>query len=148
MSRQAEAERERRARVIAADGEFQASTKLSQAADAMSGTPGALQLRLLQTVVDVAAEKNSTLVMPFPVELLRFFESASGHAAGTVTGSTTGAAPDTRPAPETAGPSPVENAPAAIAPETAFPTEPEIAPENETRPTANGRVPDPRPGPV
>jgi regulator of protease activity HflC (stomatin/prohibitin superfamily) len=74
MSRQAEAERERRARVIAADGEFQASTKLAQAAERMSHTPGALQLRLLQTVVDVAAEKNSTLVMPFPVELLRFFE--------------------------------------------------------------------------
>ena len=77
MSRQAEAERERRARVIAADGEFQASTKLAQAARAMSDTPGALQLRLLQTVVDVAAEKNSTLVMPFPVELLRFFDRAA-----------------------------------------------------------------------
>ena len=77
MSRQAEAERERRARVIAADGEFQASQKLSQAAAAMAETPGALQLRLLQTVVDVAAEKNSTLVMPFPVELLRFFDRAA-----------------------------------------------------------------------
>jgi regulator of protease activity HflC (stomatin/prohibitin superfamily) len=77
MSRQAEAERERRARVIAADGEFQASAKLSDAARAMADTPGALQLRLLQTVVDVAAEKNSTLVMPFPVELLRFFEHAT-----------------------------------------------------------------------
>ncbi len=85
MSRQAEAERDRRARVIAADGEFQASAKLSQAADAMSATPGALQLRLLQTVSDVASEKNSTLVMPFPVELLRFFEHATGAdtAAGT-----------------------------------------------------------------
>jgi regulator of protease activity HflC (stomatin/prohibitin superfamily) len=79
MSRQAEAERERRARIIVADGELQASEKLSQAAERMSDTPGALQLRLLQTVVDVAAEKNSTLVMPFPVELLRFFE----HHAGT-----------------------------------------------------------------
>jgi regulator of protease activity HflC (stomatin/prohibitin superfamily) len=77
MSRQAEAERERRARVIAADGEFQASAKLAQAAQAMGETPGALQLRLLQTVVDVAAEKNSTLVMPFPVELLRFFDRAT-----------------------------------------------------------------------
>jgi regulator of protease activity HflC (stomatin/prohibitin superfamily) len=77
MSRQAEAERERRARVIAADGEFQASAKLADAARVMADTPGALQLRLLQTVVDVAAEKNSTLVMPFPVELLRFFERAT-----------------------------------------------------------------------
>ncbi len=74
MSRQAEAERERRARVITADGELQASAKLSQAAEAMSATPAALQLRLLQTVVEVAAEKNSTLVLPFPVELLRFLE--------------------------------------------------------------------------
>lgn len=73
MSRQAEAERERRARVIAADGERQASEQLSAAAAAMAGTPGALHLRLLQTVADVAVEKNSTLVMPFPVELLRLF---------------------------------------------------------------------------
>jgi regulator of protease activity HflC (stomatin/prohibitin superfamily) len=79
MSRQAEAERDRRARVIAADGEFQASTKLAQAAQAMAATPGALQLRLLQTVHDVASEKNSTLVMPFPVELLRFFDQAAGQ---------------------------------------------------------------------
>ena len=81
MSRQAEAERERRARIIVADAELQASTKLSQAAAAMADTPGALQLRLLQTVVDVAAEKNSTLVIPFPVELLRFFERAAGTVA-------------------------------------------------------------------
>jgi regulator of protease activity HflC (stomatin/prohibitin superfamily) len=74
MSRQAEAERERRARVITADGEFQAAQRLADASEIMAHTPGALQLRMLQTVVEVAAEKNSTLVMPFPVELLRFFE--------------------------------------------------------------------------
>ncbi|MDX6214117.1 MAG: hypothetical protein QOF82_3204 [Frankiales bacterium] len=78
MSRQAEAERERRARVITADGEFQASRKLAQAARLMAADPAAMQLRLLQTVTEVAAEKNSTLVMPFPVELLRFFEHAVG----------------------------------------------------------------------
>jgi regulator of protease activity HflC (stomatin/prohibitin superfamily) len=77
MSRQAEAERERRARVISADGELQASYKLSQAAATMADTPAALQLRLLETVVQVAAEKNSTLVLPFPVELLRFLEAAT-----------------------------------------------------------------------
>jgi regulator of protease activity HflC (stomatin/prohibitin superfamily) len=82
MSRQAEAERERRSRIITADGEFQASKKLSQAANAMSGTPAALQLRLLQTMVEVAAEKNSTLVLPFPVEMLRYFEAISGGAPG------------------------------------------------------------------
>jgi regulator of protease activity HflC (stomatin/prohibitin superfamily) len=79
MSRQAEAERERRARVISADGEFQASKKLAQAAATMSADPAALQLRLLQTVAEVAAEKNSTLVMPFPVELLRYLERATNH---------------------------------------------------------------------
>jgi regulator of protease activity HflC (stomatin/prohibitin superfamily) len=80
MSRQAEAERERRARIISADGEFQASQKLSEAAAVMADTPAALQLRLLETVVEVAAEKNSTLVLPFPVELLRFLERAGGGA--------------------------------------------------------------------
>jgi regulator of protease activity HflC (stomatin/prohibitin superfamily) len=77
MSRQAEAERERRARIISADGEYQASKKLAQAAAVMAADPAALQLRLLQTVVEVAAEKNSTLVMPVPVELLRFFDRAA-----------------------------------------------------------------------
>jgi len=76
MARQAEADRERRARVINADAELQASKKLAQAAQEMSSQPAALQLRLLQTVVAVAAEKNSTLVLPFPVELLRFLERA------------------------------------------------------------------------
>ncbi len=76
MARQAEADRERRARIINADAELQASKKLAEAAQQMSETPSALQLRLLQTVVAVAAEKNSTLVLPFPVELLRFLERA------------------------------------------------------------------------
>src|SRR4051794_13276066 len=77
MSRQAEAERERRSRVIVAEGELQASEKLAQAAEVMAEHPAALQLRLLETVVEVAAEKNSTLVLPFPVELLRFLERAT-----------------------------------------------------------------------
>ncbi|MCI0382859.1 slipin family protein [Streptomyces sp. CNQ085] len=76
MARQAEAARDRRARVINADAEFEASKKLAEAAQQMADTPSALQLRLLQTVVAVAAEKNSTLVLPFPVELLRFLEKA------------------------------------------------------------------------
>ncbi len=78
MSRQAEAERERRARIISAEGELQASHKLAEAASVMADTPAALQLRLLETVVEVAAEKNSTLVLPFPVELLRFLERSTG----------------------------------------------------------------------
>jgi len=86
MSRQAEAERERRARVITADGELQASNKLAEAAGIMAETPAALQLRLLETIVEVAAEKNSTLVLPFPVELLRFLEKAPGPVATAAAG--------------------------------------------------------------
>lgn len=74
LSRQAEAERERQARIITADGELQASQKLSDAARTLAENPAGLQLRLLQTVVEVSAEKNSTLVMPVPVELLRFLD--------------------------------------------------------------------------
>jgi regulator of protease activity HflC (stomatin/prohibitin superfamily) len=88
MSRQAEAERERRSRIITADGELQASEKLSAAARAMSQNPAALQLRLLQTMVEVAAEKNSTLVLPFPVEMLRFFEAAARGEVALPTGAT------------------------------------------------------------
>ena len=84
MSRQAEAERERRARIITADGELQASDKLARAAEVMGHTPAALQLRLLQTVVEVAAEKNSTLVLPFPVELLRFLERSTPTEGGAL----------------------------------------------------------------
>jgi regulator of protease activity HflC (stomatin/prohibitin superfamily) len=86
MSRQAEAERERRSRIITADGEFQASQRLSEAAGAMAATPAALQLRLLQTMVEVAAEKNSTLVLPFPVEMLRYFEAVTAGAQGAAQG--------------------------------------------------------------
>src|ERR1700727_2311633 len=81
MSRQAEAERERRARIITADGEYQASKRLAAAANVMARDPAALQLRLLQTVVEVAGEKNSTLVMPVPVELLRFFDKFTPASA-------------------------------------------------------------------
>ncbi|SDP21512.1 Regulator of protease activity HflC, stomatin/prohibitin superfamily [Actinopolyspora xinjiangensis] len=82
IARQAEAERERRSRIISADGEFRASRKLSEAASVMERTPAALQLRLLETVVEVAAEKNSTLVLPFPVELLRFVDHTGEGSAG------------------------------------------------------------------
>jgi regulator of protease activity HflC (stomatin/prohibitin superfamily) len=93
MSRQAEAERERRSRVITADGEFQASQKLAWAATVMADTPAALQLRLLQTIVEVAAEKNSTVVLPFPVELLRFLDQAANELAQRSSTSAPAAAP-------------------------------------------------------
>jgi regulator of protease activity HflC (stomatin/prohibitin superfamily) len=94
IARQAEAERERRARVITADGELQASEKLSQAAEIMAVEPAALQLRLLQTVVEVAAEKNSTLILPFPVELLRFLERSTPDKDDKASASANGETPE------------------------------------------------------
>jgi regulator of protease activity HflC (stomatin/prohibitin superfamily) len=106
MSRQAEAERERRARVISAEGELQASEKLSQAAAAMADTPGALQLRLLETIVSVAAEKNSTLVLPFPVELLRFLERNSPPLAESSGSAASIPVPASTPTPQVADDAP------------------------------------------
>ena len=73
MAKQAEAERERRAKIIHAEGEFQASEKLAAAAEIIGRQPAALQLRYLQTLTEVAAENNSTLVFPFPIEFLKAF---------------------------------------------------------------------------
>lgn len=73
IARQAEAERERRAKVIHADGEFQAAEKLTQAATILAQTPTALQLRFLGTLTEIASEKNSTIIFPLPIELLRAF---------------------------------------------------------------------------
>jgi regulator of protease activity HflC (stomatin/prohibitin superfamily) len=81
MARQAEAERERRAKIIAAEGELQASQKLGQAADVIANSPGALQLRQLQTMVEISAEKNSTIIFPIPVELLEAFVSRATSSA-------------------------------------------------------------------
>jgi len=83
MARQAEAERERRGKVIAAEGEFQASMKLADAAAVISRHPVALQLRYLQTVVEIAAENNSTTLFPIPVDLFRpLMERVTGVAGG------------------------------------------------------------------
>jgi len=73
MAKQAEAERERRAKVIHADGEFQASSKLSEAAEIISKDPTALQLRYLQTLSEIATEKNSTMLFPIPIDLITPF---------------------------------------------------------------------------
>jgi regulator of protease activity HflC (stomatin/prohibitin superfamily) len=129
MSRQAEAERERRARVISADGELQASEKLALAAAAMSRYPAALQLRLLETVVQVASEKNSTLVLPFPVELLRFLESTTTRADEAVGSGPVAVEPSPPAAASAAAP-----ASAAPTPTTAAPGSPAAAP-NPRAPT-------------
>jgi len=74
MARQAEAERERRAKIIAADGEFQAAEKLSQAANIISQNPATLQLRYLQTLLEMGVNQNTTIVFPVPIELMRAFD--------------------------------------------------------------------------
>lgn len=73
IARQAEAERERRAKVIHADGEFQASEKLAEAAKVLASQPTSLQLRYLQTLTEIAAEKNSTTIFPVPIDLIKMF---------------------------------------------------------------------------
>jgi len=91
MARQAEAERERRAKIINAEGEFQAAERLAQAGEIIARTPTTLQLRFLQTLTEVATEKNSTIIFPVPIDILTAFmdrgvplaipSSASGDAA-------------------------------------------------------------------
>lgn len=151
MARQAEADRERRARVINADAELQASKKLAQAAGEMSAQPAALQLRLLQTVVAVAAEKNSTLVLPFPVELLRFLERAQQGPQPVAAGEPRSASAEQRvveerPAPDGAaadGPVPEESVVGEPVPEE--PVAEESVPERPAprrAPTGSGPVPE------
>lgn len=87
IAKQAEAERERRAKVIHAEGEFQASQKLADAATIIASAPNAMQLRFLQTMVEVSAEKNSTLIFPVPIDLLdsfkRYFDDKRTKEAGS-----------------------------------------------------------------
>jgi regulator of protease activity HflC (stomatin/prohibitin superfamily) len=87
MARQAEAERERRAKIIAAEGEFQASEKLAQAAEKIGRQPVAIQLRFLQTLVEIGSEHNSTTIFPVPIDLFRpFFEAAQREAVARAGG--------------------------------------------------------------
>jgi regulator of protease activity HflC (stomatin/prohibitin superfamily) len=86
IGRQAEAERERRAKVIHAEGEYMASEKLAMAAEVIQKQPVAIQLRYLQTLVEIGQEKNTTIVFPLPIDILsslgRFFDSGRGNEAG------------------------------------------------------------------
>ncbi|MGZ5313201.1 MAG: slipin family protein [Solirubrobacterales bacterium] len=78
MARQAEAERERRAKIIAAEGEFQAAEKLGQAADIMSKNPATLQLRYLQTLLEIGNNNNTTIIFPLPIDILKAFQAPRG----------------------------------------------------------------------
>ena len=73
MAKQAEAEREKRAKIIHAEGEYQAATQLSEAAKIIGQQPATLQLRYLQTLTEIANEKNSTIVFPLPIDLIKSF---------------------------------------------------------------------------
>jgi regulator of protease activity HflC (stomatin/prohibitin superfamily) len=79
MAKQAEAEREKRAKIIHAEGEMQASTRLAEAADIISANPTTLQLRYLQTLTEIAAEQNSTILFPIPIDLIKAFMPDSGN---------------------------------------------------------------------
>ncbi len=86
MAAQAEAERERRAKIIHADGEFQASERLAQAGEVIGREPTTLQLRYLQTLPEIASEKNSTLIFPLPIDLIQLFMNRGGEQSGGKTG--------------------------------------------------------------
>jgi regulator of protease activity HflC (stomatin/prohibitin superfamily) len=116
MARQAEAERERRAKVIGAEGEFEAAAQLSNAADRIERSPIALQLRYLQTLLDIASTNNTTTILPIPLELIRLTETALGG------GRRDGAASDGAQAPP-------------ATPARSGPDEPPAADETETPPS-------------
>jgi regulator of protease activity HflC (stomatin/prohibitin superfamily) len=93
IARQAEAERERRAKIINAEGEFQAAAKLGEAADVISRNPVTIQLRYLQTLLEIGSEQNSTIVFPLPIDLIGpLMQAVSGHSA--TTGAPPGISPD------------------------------------------------------
>jgi len=105
MARQAEAERERRAKIIAAEGELQASQKLGEAANVIAGSPGALQLRQLQTMVEISSENHSTIVFPIPIEILEAFQ-AVGRSLRGGNGGPTLSAGEPEPGPDPVAPAP------------------------------------------
>jgi len=83
MARQAEAERERRAKVIAAEGEFQASERLKDAAEVLAQNPISLQLRFLQTMLEISSERSSTIILPVPIDIVKPFLEAAQRSGGS-----------------------------------------------------------------
>jgi len=120
MARQAQAERERRAKVINAEGEYQASARLHDAAEIISRNPTTLQLRYLQTLSEIGANQNSTVVFPLPLDIIRPLLAASGAAPGEAVANAPGGHPDQLPAAAPADsspravPAPEQEAPRAI----------------------------------
>jgi regulator of protease activity HflC (stomatin/prohibitin superfamily) len=98
MSRQAQAERERRAKVIHAEGEYEASRRLAEAGAVMAAEPTTLQLRYLQTLTEIASERNSTVVFPIPVDMITMFLQRAGVTLGAGGGNGGGAKREIPPA--------------------------------------------------
>ena len=141
MARQAEAEREKRAKIIAAEGEFQASQQLAEAADVIIRNPVTLQLRYLQTLTEIGVEQNTTVVFPLPIDLVEAFMGDRMNLRPQ------GPRPSTPTPPRPAPPAPVPT-PAAPAPPTVVPRQPPAQPERPTRqlpPTEPGGDDAPRP---
>jgi hypothetical protein len=126
MARQAEAEREKRAKIIAAEGEFQASQQLAEAADVIIRNPVTLQLRYLQTLTEIGVEQNTTVVFPLPIDLVEAF---MGDRMGQ---RPQGPRPSTPTPPRPAAPAPVPP-PASPTPPTVVPRQPTAQPERSTR---------------
>jgi hypothetical protein len=114
---QAQAERERRAKIIGSEGEFQAAQKLSDAADIISRNPATLQLRYLQTLLQMGVNQNTTIVFPLPIELMNAFRKLTGDE-GPEYGSGPGHAPERAPEPPPVPPAPrIDPATGAILPD-------------------------------
>ena len=94
MARQAEAERERRAKIINAEGEYQAAERLAEAGRIMAAEPATLQLRFLQTLSEVATERNSTIIFPVPIDLISLFMDKLGNTGGTSPAAPSAPAPE------------------------------------------------------
>ena len=135
MARQAEAERERRAKIINSEGEFQAAQKLTDAADIISTNPASLQLRYLQTLLEIGSNQNTTVVFPLPMDVLEPFVGRGATAQGRT--AATGRSPPAPPEPPPADRSPI--------PTTSPPPGPELA--RDTHRPAERAEDDPRPRP-
>jgi regulator of protease activity HflC (stomatin/prohibitin superfamily) len=140
IARQAEAERERRAKVINAQGELQASETLAQAARMLQSQPASIQLRYLQTVTEIAAENNSTTIFPIPIDLLRSFMTRADDAVVTATEAATQQ-------PTYAAPAlPPADVPAVLAAASSADTIPDLRTEPAKQPAVDDSVPDAKRG--
>jgi regulator of protease activity HflC (stomatin/prohibitin superfamily) len=145
MARQAEAERERRAKIINSEGEFQAAQKLTDAADIISTNPASLQLRYLQTLLEIGSNQNTTVVFPLPMDVIEPFLGRADHNRGGSKAKPDGPRPDAPPPPPGGG------EPVPGVPDSGLPTEPEVGPEpvvppEDDSPPAPGGGTRPTPG--